>query len=147
MRWVTRAGCHVDRTACAWLIRSYIDPDAEFLFVTDPSRLPEDATPFDIAGHPFSHHGGMSTFEVMIRHHGLQEPGLDALGRIVHEADIEDERYDAPEAAGLDAIVRGLGRQMDDDHLLAVTGVIYEGLLAQLRGGMAGAEGFGASIS
>ena len=134
MRWVTRAGCHVDRTACAWLIRRFIDTEAEFTFVTDPSRLPADATPFDVAGHPFSHHEGMSTFEVMTRHYGLDDPALETLGRIVHEADIEDERYDAPEAVGLDAIVRGLGRQMDDDRLLEVSGIIYDGLLAHLGG-------------
>lgn len=134
MRWVTRADCHVDRTACAWLIRRYIDKDAEFLFVRDPSLLPEDATPFDIAGQPFSHHDGGSTFEVMIRHYGLAARGLEALARIVHEADIEDERFDAPEAVGLDAIIRGLGAHLGDDRrLLDATATIYDGLLAHLR--------------
>lgn len=132
MRWVTRADCHVDRTACAWLIRRFVDPAAEFVFITDSSRLPFDATPFDIPGHPFSHHDGDSTFEVMLRHYGLDEPGLVALGRIVHEADIEDERYDAPEAAGLDAIVRGLGQLLDDQRLLEASNTIYDGLLARL---------------
>ena len=132
MRWVTRAGCHVDRTACAWLIRRFIDPAAEFLFVDDPSTLPPDATPFDIAGHPFSHHGGASTFEVLIRHHGLDAPGLEALGRIVHEADLEDERYDAPEAAGLDAIIRGMSELLGDERLLAASAPLYDGLLANL---------------
>lgn len=133
MRWVTRAGCHVDRTACAWLIRRFIDPAAAFVFVADVSDLPHDATPFDITGQPFSHHDGDSTFEVMVRHHNLSEPGLAALGRIVHEADIEDERYDAPEAAGLDAIIRGLGELLGDDRLLEVSATIYDGLLLQLR--------------
>ena len=132
MRWVTRAQCHVDRTACAWLIRRYVDPEAAFLFVTDPAQLPPDATPFDIAGHPFSHHDGDCTFEVMVRHHGLDVPGLDRLARIVHEADVEDERYDAPEAAGLDAVVRGLGRLMGDMALFEATGAIYDGLLKHL---------------
>jgi hypothetical protein len=133
MRWVTRAGMHVDRTACAWLIRTFIDPDAEFVFVTDIDHLPEDATPFDVAGHPFSHHGGDCTFEVLLRHHALTDPALVALGRIVHEADIEDERYDAPEAPGLDAIIRGMGHDLDDDRMLAATGPIYDGLLAGIR--------------
>ncbi len=135
MRWVTRANCHVDRTACAWLIRRFIDPSAEFIFVTDPSRLPPDATPFDIPGQPFSHHDGDSTFEVIVRHYGLGEPGLMALGQIVHEADIEDERYHAPEAAGLDTIVRGLGLLLDDHRLLEASNTIYDGLLAQLGRG------------
>ena len=132
MRWVTRERCHVDRTACAWLIRRFIDPVAEFEFVADPSRLPSGATPFDISGHPFSHHDGASTFEVMVRHYELDAPGLEALGRIVHEADIEDERYDAPEAPGLDAIIRGMGESMSDPELLVATSRLYDGLLANL---------------
>ena len=134
MRWVTRAGCHVDRTACAWLIRRFVDPSAEFAFVADPSLLPGDATPFDIAGQPFSHHGGDSTFEVMVRHYDIHAPGLPELARIVHEADIEDERYDAPEAAGLDAIIRGLGQILDDPRLIEVSALLYDGLLAGLAG-------------
>jgi hypothetical protein len=133
MRWVPRAGMHVDRTACAWLIRTYIDPDAEFLFVTDVDHLPNDATPFDIAGQPFSHHDGDCTFEVLVRHHGLSDPALLELGRIVHEADVEDERYDAPEAPGLDAIIRGMGRRLDDDALLAASAPLYDGLLATIQ--------------
>jgi hypothetical protein len=115
------------------LIRRYIDPDAEFVFVTDASALPADATPFDIPGHPFSHHDGLCTFEVMVRHHGLDDPALQRLGEVVHEADIEDERYDAPEGAGLDAIVRGMGLLLDDAALLDATAPLYDGLLAQLR--------------
>jgi hypothetical protein len=134
MRWVTREHCHVDRTACAWLIRRYIDPDAEFLFVADVSRLPADATPFDISGQQFSHHDGASTFEVLVGHYGVSAPGLDALARIVHEADIEDERYDAPEAPGLDAIIRGMGTLLADPELLGATATLYDGLLAHLAG-------------
>jgi hypothetical protein len=134
MRWVTRADCHVDRTACAWLIRRYVDPEASFEFVTDPDHLPDGATPFDIVGHRFSHHDGDCTFEVMLRHYELTDPGLVRLGKIVHEADVEDERYDAPEAAGLDSIIRGMGQLLDDAALLDATGPIYDGLLARLHG-------------
>lgn len=133
MRWVTRAGMHVDRTACAWLIRGYIDADATFVFVTDTDRLPDDATAFDIAGQPFSHHDGDCTFEVLLRHYALMDPALVRLGHIVHEADVEDERYDAPEAPGLDAIIRGMGRVLADDELLDATRPIYDGLFATLR--------------
>ena len=133
MRWVTRAGMHVDRTACAWLIRGYIDVDATFVFVTDTDRLPDDATAFDIAGQPFSHHDGDCTFEVLLRHYALTDPALVQLGQIVHEADVEDERYDAPEAPGLDAIIRGMGRVLADDELLEATRPIYDGLFATLR--------------
>jgi len=132
MKWVTREHCHVDRTACAWLIRRFVDPEAEFLFVTDPSQLPADATPFDITGHRFSHHDGASTFEVLVRHYGLDVPGLEAMGRVIHEADVEDERYDAPGAPGLDAVIRGLGAMLPDPELLAATGPLYDGLLGYL---------------
>lgn len=134
MRWVTRAECHVDRTACAWLIRRFVDPEASFEFVKDADHLPAGATPFDIAGHRFSHHDGDCTFEVMLRHYELTDPALVRLGRIVHEADVEDERYDAPEAAGLDSIVRGMGELLGDAALLEATGPIYDGLLARLHG-------------
>jgi hypothetical protein len=134
MRWVTRADCHVDRTACAWLIRRYVDPEASFEFVTDPDHLPEGATPFDIVGQRFSHHDGDCTFEVMLRHYELTDPALVRLGRIVHEADVEDERYDAPEAAGLDSIIRGMGQLLGDAALLQATGPMYDGLLARLHG-------------
>ena len=132
MRWVTRAGMHVDRTACAWLIRAYIDPAAEFVFVTDTDDLPDDATPFDIAGERFSHHNGECTFEVLLRHYELTDSALAQLGRIVHEADVEAERYDAPEAPGLDAIIRGMGTTLSDADLLAASSRIYDGLHATL---------------
>lgn len=133
MRWVTRAGMHVDRTACAWLIRGYIDADAEFVFVTDTDRLPDDAIAFDIAGQPFSHHDGDCTFEVLLRHYALTDPALVQLGQIVHEADVEDERYDAPEAPGLDAIIRGMGQRLDDDAILVASVPIYDALLETIR--------------
>ena len=140
MRWVTRANLHVDRTACAWLILRYVDPAADFVFVQDVADLPPDATAFDIAGQPFSHHDGDSTFEVMVRHYGIEDPGVARIGRIVHEADVEDERYDAPEAPGLDAIIRGLGRVLrDDQKLIAHSLPIYDGLLATLGSEVSGA--------
>lgn len=134
MKWATRANCHIDRTACAWLIRRFIDPQAEFSFVADPQDLPADATAFDVPGQAFSHHDGDSTFEVMLHHYEIADPAVARLGRIVHEADIEDERYDAPEAAGLDAVIRGLGRLLEDDHALIEASLsIYDGLLLQFR--------------
>ena len=96
MRWATRSGPHVDRTACAWLIRRFIDAEAEFVFVEDPDDVPEDATPFDMRGVELSHHGGDCTFETILRDEGLDDPMLWAIGRIVHQADQEDERFDAP---------------------------------------------------
>lgn len=133
MRWATRAGCHVDRAACAWLIRRFVDPDASFCFVDDPDEVPDDATPFDMPGVELSHHGGDCSFETMLRHFNLDDAVLWDLARIVHEADLGDERYDAPEGPGLDAICRGLSMVVDDGELLAVTGPLFDGLYQYRR--------------
>ena len=133
MRWATRAGCHVDRAACAWLIRRFIDPDAVFLFVEDASDLPADATPFDMRGVPLSHRGGDCSFETIVRHYNLTDPALARIGRIVHEVDLADEHYDAPEAAGLDLLIRGLGMMHADGELLAVTDKLFDGLYLAVR--------------
>jgi hypothetical protein len=96
MRWVTRPGVHIDRAACAWLIRRHIDPEAEFVFAADPARLPADATPFDMRGVELGHHGGDCSFETILRRYQLDDPVLWKLAEIVHEADLDDERFDAP---------------------------------------------------
>jgi hypothetical protein len=128
VRWATRAHCHIDRAACAWLIRRFLDPEAEFVFVDDPSEVPADATPFDMRGVELSHHGGECSFETFLRRYQLDDPVLWELAKIVHEADLEDERYDAPEAAGLDAALRGLSLVVDDERLLELTGPLFDGL-------------------
>jgi hypothetical protein len=129
MKWATRAGAKIDRSACAWLIRRFIDPDAEFTFVQDPGDVPPDATAFEIPGAALGHHDGRCTFEVMVERYGLSEPGLQRVGEIVHEADIGDERHAAPEAAGLDAIVRGIAMLGDDRGTIESTGPIFDALL------------------
>ncbi len=128
MRWATRAGVHIDRAACAWLIRRFVDPDAAFVFVADPAHVPEDATPFDMRGVELSHHGSDCTFETILRRHDLTDPVLWRLAQIVHEADIDDALYDAPEAAGLDVALRGLSLVGTDEQTLAVSAVVFDGL-------------------
>jgi hypothetical protein len=136
MRWATRRHCHVDRAACAWLIVRFVDPAAEFVFVDDPDEVPPDATPFDMRGVELSHHGGECSFEAFLRRYELDDPALAWIAQIVHECDLEDERYDAPEAPGLDAIIRGLSLGHDDDALLAITAAFFNGLydLGRRRG-------------
>ena len=112
MRWATRAGCHVDRAACAWLIRRYIDPQAEF----------------DMASVELSHHRGNCSFETFLERYDLQDPVLMEIARIVHEADLADDRYQAPEAPGMDVLIRGLSMVRDDDALLELTGPLFDGL-------------------
>ena len=135
MKWATRSGPHVDRTACAWLIRRFVDADAEFVFVDDPDEIPPDATPFDMRGVELSHHGGECSFEAILRRYELSDPALWAIARIVHEADLEDERYDAPEAPGLDALMRGLSMVRPDQEVLALSAPLYDGLYEYLRRG------------
>ncbi len=75
MRWATRKHCHVDRAACAWLIRRFLDPEAEFVFVDDPDEVPADATPFDMRGAELSHHGGDCSFETFPAPLRARRPG------------------------------------------------------------------------
>ena len=133
MRWATRSGPHVDRTACAWLIAKFIDPGAEFVFVDDPDEVPADATAFDMRGVELSHHGGECSFEAFLRRYELDDSVLWAIARIVHEADLEDERYDAPEARGLDVLLRGLSMVNSDTEVLALSGPLYDGLYEYLK--------------
>lgn len=133
MKWATRAGIHVDRAASAWLISTYIDPDAEFVYVDDPDDVPDDATPFDMVGCDLSHHGNDVTFETILRRHELTDPILWRIAEIVHEADVEDDRFDAPEAPGLDTIIRALGRDHDDEGVRAITATILTSLELHVR--------------
>jgi hypothetical protein len=126
--WATRAGVHIDRASSAWLIGRFLDPKAEFMFVSGPDEVPEGATPFDMRGVEFGHHGTDCTFETLLRRHELLDPTLWRIAAIVHEADLEDDRYDAPEAAGLDAVLRGLSMTQDDDAVLALTTPLFDGL-------------------
>lgn len=134
MRWATRAGIHVDRTACAWLIRRFIDAEAEFVFVHDPDEVPADATPFDMRGAELSHRSGGCSFETILARYELDDPALHEIARMVHEADLADERFDAPEARGLDVILRGLSLVADsDEQMLALSAPIYDGLYEYRR--------------
>lgn len=133
MKWATRAGVHVDRTACAWLIRRFIDAEAEFTFVGDPEEVPAGATPFDMPGVELSHRGGECSFEAVLRRYALDDPVLREIARIVHEADLEDELYDAPAACGLDVLLRGLSMVRSDEEMLELAGSLYDGLYEYLQ--------------
>jgi len=128
VKWATRAAIHIDRAACAWLIRRHIDPNAEFVFVADPAEVPADATPFDMRGATLSHHRGDCSFETILRRYHIDDPVLWRIAQIVHEADLDDQRYDAPEAPGLDVALRGLSMVRPDDQVLELTGPLFDGL-------------------
>jgi hypothetical protein len=122
---------HIDRTACAWLIRRFIDPDARFVFVDDPDEVPADATLFDMRGAELGHRDGRCSFETILARYQLDDRALERIGQVVHEADIGDEHYDAPEAAGMDALLRGLAvSARDDQHMIDQTASLYDALYA-----------------
>ncbi len=133
MKWATRRNCHVDRAACAWLIRRFIDDEPEFVFVDDPDDIPGDAIAFDIRGAELSHHGGDCSFEAFLDRYDLGDETLGAIARIVHEADLEDERYHEPSARGLDVLIRGLSLVNDDEGLLQITDRLFDGLYEHCR--------------
>ena len=135
MKWATRAGVHVDRAACAWLICRFIDPDAEFVFAANAAAVPADATAFDMRGAALGHHQGRCSFETALEGFGLTaDPALEEIGRIVHEADLAEDRYDAPAATGLDVLIRGLTLTSGSDHdTLAITDRLFDGLYEYTR--------------
>jgi hypothetical protein len=133
LKWATRAGVHVDRAACAWLVRRFVDTDAEFVFVDDADDVPSDATAFDMRGVELSHHGGDCTFETMLRRFNLDDPVLWDVARIVHEADLADDRFEAPEAQGLDVVCRGLSMVRGDAEILTVSQAVFDGLYEYRR--------------
>ena len=136
MKWVTRARPKTDRIACPWLIRRFIDPDAEILYVSPEHVLDvaerEGARSFDAPGAEFTHRAGKCSFEVLIEEFGLGDnPALARLARIVHAADVSEDRLTDPLGAGLEAIgAGGILAEADDQALLAKGSFVYEALYA-----------------
>src|SRR5690348_1756309 len=109
MKWVTWENIGVDRMACIWLIRRWIDPKAEFVFISYGSKpSPKDGEAFDIPGARYSHHGGHCTFYALLKENGLNDSTLNHIANIVDEADTVQEVNVESTAAGLDLICRGL---------------------------------------
>lgn len=129
-RWVTRPRPHIDRIASAWLIKRFIDTDAEFLFAP-PAEFPTDAIPFDAPGAELSHQGEDCTFETLIKRARLRDRRLRRLAEVVHEADLRDGKYPREEARGMDVAVRALLAASPDDHQVLAQGMaLFEGLYA-----------------
>jgi hypothetical protein len=137
MKWVTREKVKVDRVACPWLIRKFIDPQAEFLFVPADQVLAvagrEGAVPFDVPGIEFGHHGQECSFDALVKRHGLEsDPALVLLAKIVNGADTDNTLWHQPESAGLNAVAEGFRHLgLKDDHaVLAAESVVYDALYA-----------------
>jgi hypothetical protein len=140
MKWITRERVKVDRVACPWLIRKFIDPHAEFLFVPEDKVLEvakrEGATPYDVKGVEFGHHGKECSFDALVKKHKLdRDAAIVLLAKIVNGADTDNTLWNQPEAAGLKAIAEGfrhLGLK-DDHEILAKEFVVYDALYAYCR--------------
>jgi hypothetical protein len=115
--------------ASAWLIRRFIDPQARFSFAADRHAVPEGGVPFDMFGVDFSHQGDGCTFETLCAVFGISEPGISRIAAIVHDLDIKDERFGAPEAATVGAMIEGLQlAYADDEELLAQGMTLFDSL-------------------
>ena len=139
MKWVTRARPKTDRIACPWLIRRFIDPDAEILYVPADQVLDvaarEQGHSFDAPGATYDHRDGQCTFEVLIQDYRLEDPALVRLARIVHAADIGSDLDTDPGGAGLLAIGQGgLEVESDDQRLLERASFVYDALYAWCAG-------------
>ena len=135
MKWVTRERPKTDRIACPWLIANFIDPEAEFLYVSAAEVLEvaerEGAHSYDAPGARYTHRDGLCTFEVLVEEYALEDPAVKLLARIVHGADIADDRDATPESRGLLAVAEGFHLlNLDDHRQLELSLPVYDALYA-----------------
>lgn len=137
MKWITRERVKVDRVACPWLIRKFVDPDATFLFVPAEQVMAvaeqEQAIPYDVKGVELGHHGKECSFDAIVRKYHLgRDPALALLAKIVNGADTDNSLWNQPEAAGLNAVAEGFRHLgFEDDHQInASQWIVYDALYA-----------------
>ena len=135
MKWVTRERPKTDRIACPWLIKKFVDPQAEFLYVPADQVLEvaarEGARSYDAPGADYTHRDGLCSFEVLLEKYGLADPALRLLARIVHGADVADDRDVTPQSRGLLAVTEGFHLLNLGDHLqLELSLPVYDALYA-----------------
>ena len=134
MKWVTWEKVGIDRMGCAWLIKKFIDPAAEFFFLSPQQKLlPEGAEPFDIPGVRLSHRRGHTSFHTILREYNLKNPALERIARMIDEVDEVQEVMLEQAAPGLEMICQGLRLTSPDDKIaLERSAMVYEALYAQL---------------
>jgi hypothetical protein len=131
--WLTRPRPGIDRVGSAWLIRHFIDPDAGFVFSSDSKRHPK-ALPFDMTGVEFSHHGDDCTFETLLKRFGIEDKALQKIAEMVHEADLEDGKYQRTECIGINRVLQGWAKQgLSDEGLIQKGGECFDALYEYLR--------------
>jgi hypothetical protein len=134
--WVTRQGVKVDRIASAWLIRRFLDPAARFRFVAARGYRPaRGELRFDMFEAEYTHEGGACTFEILLARFGLRDRALRAIGQIVHDVDLKDDKFGRPEAPGLASMIDGLARAHPEDaDRLERGAALFDDLYAGFRG-------------
>jgi hypothetical protein len=141
MNWITRSNVKVDRVACPWLIKRFVDPEAQFLFVPEDKLLEtarrENATPFDASRIPevkLNHRGDRCTFEAILEDYNLADPALQRLGLIVRAADVKGQEHVAPEGPGLQALAQGFAHMgIPDEDRPAQQFPVYDALYEYAR--------------
>ena len=136
MKWITRENANVDRIACPWLLKRFVDPEAEFLFVPAAEVMAtaarEGAVPYDVPNVELGHVDGRCSFESIVRKYQLTDPALIEMARIVHGADVSTDVGITPESAGLTAIARGfaLVHGTNDHEKIRLETPMYDALYA-----------------
>ena len=145
MKWITRERPKTDRIACPWLIKNFIDPEAEFLYVPAEQVLEvaarEDAHSYDAPGAEFTHRDGLCSFEVLVDEYGIDDPAVKLVARIVHGADVAEDRDATPQSRGLLAIAEGFHLlELGDHRQLELSLPVYDALYAWCRNDVAAAR-------
>lgn len=131
--WLTRPQPAIDRVGSAWLIRNFIDPKASFVFAKDPAAFP-NAIPYDMTGVGFTHHGEDCTFETLLKRFDLKDKSLRKLGEMIHDADLEDGKFQTVEAIGLDRVFKGWAKlDLTDDAIFEAGFGCFDALHAFLK--------------
>jgi hypothetical protein len=131
--WLTRPRPEIDRVGSAWLIRKFIDPKAEFIFATDPAKH-RNAIPYDMFEVEFSHHGDDCTFETLVKRFGITDKAVLKIGEMVHDADLEDGKFQTTGCVGIDQVLKGWAKSgLTDEELLKRGGECFDALHQQLR--------------
>jgi hypothetical protein len=146
MKWVTRERPKTDRIACPWLIRNFIDPDAEFLYVPADEVLAvavrEGAHSYDAPGAEYTHRDGLCSFEVLVAEYRIDDPAVHLLARIVHGADVSEDRDVTPQSRGLLAVAEGFHLlELGDHRQLELSLPVYDALYAWCRNEVGSAAG------
>ncbi len=131
--WLTRPRPEIDRVGSAWLIRQFIDPKSKFVFAPSPEDHP-NAIPYDMFEVEFTHHGDHCTFETLVERFAIDDKHLTAIAEMIHDADLEDDKFHRPECIGIDKVLKGWAKRgLSNDELLAKGFDLFDALYGALK--------------